>query len=309
MKSNRKQIVEEILVDLRKYQNHCSEEESYAVQQNIVFFESLKNLFSYASWCFKHARNIDALRLLELMDLPFEKWETMLHDDLVALDAKPFPGLLNPIKKKVLSHVLANPNAVVVDLGCGAMEVERQLLADIKQSGKHVEPITFIGVDQSQVFKKSIQERFADLRDICDLHFVNHLTYGNLESFRHKKTNKHNVVLAHNDIFALPDVWKPGQVDLFFYIRFRHHLNEKQKGELDAVFNALGPSTVFEYDDVNSFPFLFVPLLTSWHNPVLLNAATFSRLRDPSKAELRKRKGWKTTFYKEGMYLSSKDFS
>lgn len=308
MGSDRKKIIDEILVDLGGYIDRCPESERYAVNQNIVFFEAIKSVPSYITWCFQHAKSIDAHRLLELMDLPFQKWETMLHDDLVALDARSFPGLLNPIKSELFDFIQARNRPFLVDFGCGAMEVERQLLAKLRRHG-NVAPVTFVGVDQSKVFKKSIEERFSEFRDIADIHFVDTLTYGKLESFRHNKTNKHQVILAHNDIFALPKMWKPGQVDLFFYIRFRHHLNEDQKRLLDGVFQSLRPTSVYEYDDVNSFHFLFVPLLTSWHNPVLFNAAIFSRLRDPSRLELHAREDWTTRFYKEGMYLSSRDFS
>src|SRR3989338_3649692 len=73
--SDRKEIISHVLKDLEILKNNPSFQNTYAIQENIAFFEAIKSLSGYVFWLIKRAPKLERLRLLELTDFPFPRWD------------------------------------------------------------------------------------------------------------------------------------------------------------------------------------------------------------------------------------------
>ena len=89
--------IDAILQDLERLKNDPHFENQYAVDENIRFFKATKYYPEYLRWIIHHAPKIDAAELLEITDMPFPRWDREMHQKLVELEQKDFPGLVTPL--------------------------------------------------------------------------------------------------------------------------------------------------------------------------------------------------------------------
>lgn len=298
---NRKKIIAEVLKDLELLKNNPSINQ-YAINENIAFFEATKSIFSYIKWLITKASKIDGTRLLEINDL-LPKWDLTMHRKLIEMERRDFPGLITPLVKRVLEILLtANKPMVLVNLGCGGREAERQVISNLIIN-KYDNRLVFVGVDRSPTTAQLIKENFKDLFNKVEFYEIDHLDNQKLQEIVKKQKKQFLIVLCKNDIFQLDKYFQRKSFDLAFHVLFKHHLNIKEKNALDDILKKVSVS-VIEYDGYLSWNNMIPQTIVGWNEPVFLNAEIFSHLRFLSKKELLdKHKNKKIIFTKIGYYL------
>lgn len=297
MKTTRLAKIEEIIEELKKLESDAN---SYAVQKNIEFFEAIKSPLRYVGWLLFSANTIDKERILELNDFPKEEWEEDLHKNLVKMERKKIPGMIEPLKKKIVKIIHETSPRTVVNLGAGAMELERQVIEVLLKRG-YDKDITFIAVDRSSVAKRIALENFAKLKEEIEIEEIDHI---NKDKLLENNKKRIKVILCSNDIFELGKEFEKGFFDVVCFAKFKHHLRDAQKEALETLIGIIGKNTI-EFDDYRSWPLLIPQSIATWAHPILMNGAVFSRLRDYSKKELISRygKGGQLKFFKNGSYM------
>lgn len=296
---NRKEIIKEVLNDLRSLRL-SSGVNKYAVEENIIFFEACKSIFTYLFWTLKRIPKIDGEKLLEINDL-LPKWDLVMHEKLNEMEKKEFPGLITPLVKKIIQIILNENNQItVMSLGCGGMEAERQIINGLI-SNKNNTSVTFIGVDRSTVAAQIIKNNLKDLEEQINFCEIEILTSEKLVELEKSRIKKYLVVLCKNDIFELDKYFNKGEIDILFHTLFKHHFVERERKEIDAVAMKIG-KRVIEYDGYQSWHNMIPQIIIGWNNPIFLNAEIFSHLRFPAKKELIKMNK-NILFTKIGYYL------
>jgi hypothetical protein len=138
-------------------------EKQYAIRENVAFFQSLRSLPTYLYWGIRRRPNVVAEDLLEIADLPLPHCEKELYQDLTHIERKKFPGLSTPLKKLLLSNLREKPTVRFLELGCGSMEVGRQVLEESLKSGA-TPACLFLGIDTAAQAWEAIQANFADFK-------------------------------------------------------------------------------------------------------------------------------------------------
>lgn len=294
----RNQIISEIINDLESYKGN----NKYAIEENIIFFNSVKSRITFLKWLFFRAPNIDSSRLKELNDFPFSKWERELHIKLMEMERKKFPGMIEPLKQRLIEFILKEKPKVIVDLGSGAMEIDRQVLEELVRQN-YKEKLIIIGIDKSSIAHELSKNNLADLQDYVEIIEADILTEETIDNYRSGEKNL-TVILCKNNIFSLDKDFKNSLFDLIFYSKFRHHLNGDEKEKLDYIVKKIGKKCI-EYDDYKSWLLMIPQSLATWNSLVLMNGAIFSRLRDLTKQELidRTKDNQEIYFFKVGSYL------
>jgi len=300
---NRKEQINRIISDLENMREKVPQEESYALEENIVFFRAIYSFYDYILWLISRARKIDKERLLELTDFPFPEWQRELHICLAEMEKKPFPGMITPLRDAIVNYIYENDPEILMDLGYGSMEVERQYLSILKEKG-YSRKLIIIGIDLSPLVAELAIKNLEELGSFINIVKASTVSFSDILKFKNK--DKHTLILAQNNIFDLGHCFSDSQIDLIYYSKFKHHLTKNQREDLDHVVSSLGKN-VIEYDDIYSFLNLLLPSLGAWKYPVLLNGAIFSRLRDPNRETLRSSEGngWSVKFFRNGSYLRS----
>jgi hypothetical protein len=270
-----------IIRDLEKLRSSAPEDMQYAINENIIFFKNIKTIYGYVYWGIGRRRSIDPDKLLEVADLPLPRWEKELYEDLAHVESKEFPGLSKPLRKLLLNHIEKNKNSIMLDLGCGSMEVERQVLINLKKHNVNTAPI-FVGVDSAPQAFDAIKSNFADIDDIK----IKELT--TLDGHESLTSDKPTIYFYCGDALEIADV-HGHKYNLIFSSRFRHHLTSQEKAKIDSISQRI-THFVIEYDDYRTNLSWIPPVLTAWYRPVLLSAANFSQIRQPQKKEIIKAK-------------------
>lgn len=296
-KGKRIQDIERIIKELGVLKNG---DNAYAVDKNVEFFEAIKSPLGYIYWLIFSANKIDKEKILELNDFPIDEWEEDLHRKLIKMERKKIPGMIEPLRKKILQIIKEENPKTVVNLGAGAMELERQVIEALIKEGYNKD-ITFIAVDKSDVAKRIAVENFGNLQDKIEIEQI-----GNINVSRLSEKNKKNirVFLCSNDIFELKNEFNKGFFDLILFAKFKHHLRDRQKGKLEEIIRTIGKKAI-EFDDYRSWGLLIPQSIATWRYPILINGAIFSRLRDYTKKELKEmcKPSDKLTFFANGSYL------
>jgi hypothetical protein len=287
-----------IIKDLEKLKAKASPEMQNAIAENITFFRAIKTIPGYIYWALTRRPAIDGQKLLEIADLPLPQWEQELYKDLSHVERKKFPGLLKPLCEFLLKGIKTKQYSTILDLGCGGMEVESQVLSALQRTGIK-RPIVFVGVDSAPQAWGATQDTFAEFHNRVKVEQIKSLSV--LKNYPAKKPT---IFFYRGD--ALKSARSDGHnFDLVFSSRFRHHLSKSDKSKLDRISQQI-PSTVIEYDDFSTAFSWIPPILTAWYRPILLNGAIFSQLRQPSKTELKnqKQKGSDIKFFSPpGSYI------
>lgn len=279
---SRRKKLNSIISDLKNIKKNVSKDKIYAINENILFFESIKTFPGFIIWSLFHRRIIDPKQLLEIADLPLPIWERELYYDLNSLERKSFPGLTKPLKKMILDSIIHKNTSLILDLGCGGMEAERQVIKALKESGaKH--NIIFVGVDMAEQAWSSVIENTKELKNSIEVKQIYSLD--DISDYRVKKPT---ILFICADALEIAEKYAD-KFDLIFSSRFRHHLDHNQKIIIDSITRDIANYSI-EYDDYRTAFSWIPPITTAWYKPILLNGAIFSQIRQPSKKELKKDK-------------------
>jgi len=294
--TNRKREAKEIISDLEKLKK-TNPEYTWAADLNIEFVKAATNIVSYVQWLVKRApviRREHREDILELADLPLPRWQKETHEKLTILarTLRPIPDLLKPIKEKVFAEIVSlkekNDPIKLLNLGCGAMELERQIIEELLKIGFSSRyPVIFMGVDYSAAVLELVQNNLASVpRGLVDIRKVSRLDMRTLNKLGENTECQFLVVILQSDVFRLENLPK-GWVDVVYHSRFKHHFNKaRQKKKLDEIVIHLASSVAVEYDDICSKPIFTFPSILTWKWITTLNGAILSYLRDSSKKEL-----------------------
>ena len=305
MTQDRFEQISQILEDLRALKSTSTDIDFlYAVDENIRFFEAAKSPIRYLHWIFFRMPKIDSRRLLEINDI-LPRWDREMHIKLMEVEKRKFPGLIRPLVDVILAFIKAeNRPLLLVDIGFGGMETERQVIENLIAID-YKQPIIFIAVDQSQSAHEIAKENLAEFKDKIQYVDIDQLNSSVL--YEVKKKNVDITVLAcRNDIFSLDKVFEHYAFDLSYHSLFKHHLSEKQQEDLDRVLNQISKK-VLEYDGFRSNISLIPQTKNGWGYPSFLNASIFSNLRFGKVKELIRSSKIKNTelffFKQKGTYL------
>ncbi len=303
---DRKVLIDHILKDLSRLRGNPSFLNQYAIEENIAFFEAIKSVPRYLWWLITRAPRIDRARLLELTDLPFPRWDREMHLKLIEVESRDFPGLVAPLVNR-LSELIFEKDIkpfVAMNLGCGGMEAERQVIRKLLEK-KFERQAIFIGIDVSPVAREIATENLREVEPFIDIHHIEKLNQNLLDELMRNEKNRHIVILAKNDIFELPQLFSQGSFDVIYHTFFKHHLNHEQKIKIDSIVTALARRGL-EYDGYKSWPVIIPQTLTGWSHPVFLNAELFSNFRFFTRNEIVEKNNQKkklSFFNRIGTYL------
>jgi hypothetical protein len=272
----------------------------YAVEENIAFFEAQRSRIRFVSWLLGRRKRLEQSKMLEIADLDLPRWQEQLYRDLVAIARRPFPGLVKPLVGELsrLIRELAETQVSIhlASIGCGPMEVERQLIEAARHAGLE-ERVSILGIDSSSTAFDCAAENLSSsgvhlqrLSEQSELATVPSGVYF-LES------NASNVVTNEEQPLF----------DVLYHARFIHHI---PVGDRETLEQALQKSArvYVEYDDYQCMPSLVGPLFTAWRHPVLLNGAIISWTRDRARRDLSDAYGDAVRFFNPpGTYLRMVD--
>ena len=237
-------------------------------------------------WLRRSSQSLDGDRLLELGDLR-EEWQGELYADLCQIERRRFPGLVAPLRAALQS--LAHEGLeVFVDVGCGAMEVERQIAHRRRAARPPHTPIVMIGIDRSNEALVAAQRNLSEFQ----LDQIEAIDGPTLERLRNDADapSRGGIALAFlkADAMSLLERLTPvaDLVDVVFWSRFLHHLPASDKSTLEALATTRA-EVVLDYDDLRGGRlFACLPAATAWNRPVLLIDALVSWLRDPTRGQV-----------------------
>lgn len=301
---NRQEVIEHVLNDLHTLKNSDSFSNQYAIDENIIFFESIKSFPQYVKWLITRAPKLQRESLLELTDFPFPHWDREMHTKLVEIEKKSFPGLVKPLVDRIVAIILKrNQRTILCDLGCGGMEIERQILKKLL-SKKFNQKVLFIGIDKSQVVHEVAKRNLHEVEHLIDVFDINLLDQRKFNEVIETTSQKHAVIMCRNDVFELPNYFPPQSFDIIFHSLFKHHLNNIEKNKIDEAISKVA-KIILEYDGYRNWKVIPIQSLTIWKSPVLLNATIFSDLRYQERAYIKKQFS-NVSFLRIGTYLAER---
>lgn len=281
---NRDTQIEFILSELSQLHPQ-SEMERYSIEQNTLFFKSLRSVFSYARWLYrtrKHIRDKDLLEINELLPALDE----VFHTKMAEIERRPRPGIIRPVVDYIVALVTEVPQEKrfrVASLGSGSMEAERQIIEQLQKAGNG-RLLTIVGFDISSNTRTFAEKNLGSLRNVRIVQETA-LTETRLDALEQETQESILVVIADNDIFTLVSDFASHMFDLVMTSLFLHHLHETDRIRLVEMMRALAPQTL-NYDGYKNEIVIPILSITGWHSPVFLNAAIFSTVRFPSRIEV-----------------------
>jgi len=303
MSRQRRQKIDEILNYLEKQelQNNAV---SGAITENISFFRNSYSLFPFYKWLYTKAPEIKQEHLLELMDIdPASPYDTELISSLAATERKLFPGLINPLVKKIFHLIASEHTRLIVSVGSGAMEVERQVISKLIRSGND-KPVIFIGVDIAASSHNFAKQNLGSIKSDINIIEKMELDDASLQSIINEKQSLYTVILCNNNVFSLGKFFSESRFDLAYHCFFKHHVTAGASIDIDSILKKLS-KRVIEYDGVRNNFNSFVQSLFVWGKPVLLSGTVFSNLRYRKKNDLKSNNtGFSIkTYWMKGTYM------
>jgi hypothetical protein len=286
--SKRNQEIKEAIAKLESFKNDPAyAKDLYAIDENIVFLKSIKHLASYFGWLVSRSKKIAPARLLELTDFPVEEWDVKMHRRLMEIERNKFIGVGKPLVDKIVASVAGEKRAqVLVNLGAGGMEVDRQAIAALLEK-KYAHPLIVIGVDKSPVSRALAKENMSSLGSAVKVIECGELTHQRLNEI--EAANKGiAVILCKNDIFTLDRDFPPAAFDLMYHSLFKHHLAPELRPRLDALMKKLAHH-VYEYDGYRTWGVIVPQTVVAWNYPFFLSGTVLSNIRFDKEAAVRER--------------------
>ncbi len=286
--SKRNQEIKEAIAKLESFKNDPAyAKDLYAIDENIAFLKSIRHLASYFGWLVSRSKKIAPARLLELTDFPVEEWDVKMHRRLMEIERNKFIGVGKPLVDKIVAYVSGEPRAhVLVNLGAGGMEVDRQALAALLEQ-KYAHPLIIVGVDKSPVSRRLAKENLVSLGDAVKVIECDQLTHQRLNEI--EAANKGlAVILCNNDIFSLERDFPPVSFDLMYHSLFKHHLAPELRPRLDALMKKLAHH-VYEYDGYRTWGVIIPQTVVAWNHPFFLSGTVLSNIRFDKEPVVRER--------------------
>ncbi|MFC1938600.1 hypothetical protein ACFLWM_00370 [Chloroflexota bacterium] len=293
----RRAEIQEILADLQSLESQPNYRE--AVKLNVEFFRAIRCPFSYLWWLAFRAPKLrrNRTKLVELIDLPFPKWQKEVLETISWFEV--WMRILVPIREQIIRELEGLKRTkqgpiVVASIGCGGMELERQVIYQLLRKRFNF-PVIFIGVDYSPASFEVATAKFRNLtaKGLVQIKAVSRLGNAELSQLKTEAASrKLLLVFLKADAFALKKLAE-GSLDLIYHTRLRHHLTLEEGKRLDKLAVHLAPRLV-ELDDLFSILGIIIISIFVWRFPAVLNGAVFSYLKDFSKKELlsKKERGW-----------------
>jgi hypothetical protein len=308
MKKVRKHEIDEILNYLERLAIRPGLNKE-PILENITFFKHVYSLFSFYKWLYTTVPKIKPENLLELMDIDSNSsYDTELIASLAALERKVFPGIVTPLVRRIFRLISDVNNTLIINLGSGAMEVERQIIAKLICS-ENKKPVIFIGIDKSTRAHAFAKQHLNEFKSEVEIIEKANLDDDSLNNIFSNQKCLYTVVLCNNDIFSLDKYFTKTRFDLAFNCFFKHHFTANTSENIDILLKKLSKK-VIEYDGINNHFNSFIQPIVVWKNPVLLSGTVFSNLRFIKKTELRRNNtGMKIkTYWIKGTYLKEMSF-
>ena len=289
--------IKEILADLKNLASQPDYVE--AVKLNTEFFRATRSPISYLCWLVFKAPKLrrNRAKVTELADLPLPRWQKAVLETLSFFEE--WMTTLLPIKNRVVRELEKLKESkqepiVVASLGCGGMELERQIIYQLVRK-RFSFPAVFIGVDYSAASLEVATSKFQNLtsKGLVHMQTITHLGNNELAKLKAQAASQGFMVVSlRNDAFALKELAE-NSFDLVYHARLRHHLTSEEARKLDELANHLAPNLV-ELDDIFSVRAIIIMSIFMWRFPAILNGGILSCLRDYSKRELRLKRenGW-----------------
>ena len=293
--------IQEILTDLKSLSSAPNYQE--AVRANIEFFRAIRCPFSYLWWLVFRAPKLrrNRTKLVEIIDLPLPKWQKEVLETLSWFEV--WMRILVPIREQIIRELARLKKTkqepiVVASIGCGGMELERQVIYQLIRKRFNL-PVIFVGVDYSPASFEVATAKFRNLtaKGLVQIKTASHLGNDDLKRLKTEAASrKLLLVFLEADAFDLKELAEDS-FDLVYHTRLRHHLTREEGRRLDKLASHLAPRLV-ELDDLFSIPEIIMISIFVWRFPAVLNGAVFSYLKDFSKKELLSKKevGWELSF-------------
>ncbi len=293
--------IQEILADLKSLEPHPNYQE--AVRVNVEFFRAIRCPFSYLWWLAFRAPKLrrNRTKLVEIIDLPFPKWQKEVLETLSWFEV--WMRILVPIREQIIRELVRLKKTkqepiVVASIGCGGMELERQVIYQLLRKRFDL-PVIFVGVDSSPASFEVATAKFRNLtaKGLVQIKAASHLGNDDLNQLKAEAASqKLLLVFLEADAFDLEGLAEDS-FDLVYHTRLRHHLTHEEGRRLDKLASHLAPRLV-ELDDLFSVLGIILISVFVWRFPAVLNGAVFSYLKDFSRKEvLAKREGgWEVDF-------------
>jgi len=287
--------IKEIISDLESLKGDPEYRE--AAEINIGFFKAARSIFSFIHWLIFTAPKLRKRRdeLLELGDLPLEKWQQRLYQALAGIERHSFGRKLSDGFTLELSRAIlrvkriknSGEAVVLLDMGFGGGELGYRVVERL-----HRVPLLYIGLDITPANIGVAKEVFHPLCERGEVVFreVPALNDEVIDALRQEAsdTSRRVVAVCLGDIFDLDKHISPGKIDLICHSRTLHHIKAVLRPRLEDICRKLSPITL-EMDDRHCFGFMFWSLVGAWiiyPSVSLLNGGIISWLRDQAEEEL-----------------------
>ncbi len=274
-----------------------STRQTYALEQNIRLMESLRSLTGFINWLANDLPRLQGDRLLELNEL-LPEWDGLIHDQLLGVERHKWPAFIRPMVDALVHEITsARREMVLLDIGSGAMEIERQVITRLLERRK-VAPTTFIAIDESASAHSRARANLAELAGQVQ---IKETSLEQVIELAHQPAARFRVLLCRCNASAL-DALADGSLDLAFHSFMRHHLLPQQRIWLDQACARIA-YRVLEYDGYRSTLHLMALALACWRHPAFLSAGIVSCLRFPKREQLLMRDLERLQFFSNGCYL------
>ena len=243
MASNKRiALINLIINDLLEIKPRSTGDQLYSIEQNVAFFRAAKSVPKYLKWLFTSARRLNGDRLLEINDIPLkniDKWDNELYRGLVGLARIKRLNFFKPLIFELATLIeAANRPYLMVELGAGAMEIDRQLIELLLKKG-HKHKTVIVGFDKSINAQRIASENIQSLGKKVTVYHVNNLNASFLKEITSKTKTLYTVILAGNNIFELSEIFGAKTFDLAYHSLFRHHMRSTDKVALDEILSRI----------------------------------------------------------------------
>lgn len=268
-----------------------------ALESHEELLLALESPGAYLLWLSARMPGLNRDELLEINEL-LPQWDGPIHRQLLRIERDVWRGFIRPLVNALVAQIRCECEPqVVLDVGAGAMEIERQVIYELLQRPM-LAPVTLIGLDESRAAIELARENLASLGDAVEV-IESTLAEAVASRGGHRQLR---VVLCRESAEAmaqLPDK----SVDLLLHSFVKHHLTMAQRDWLDTAGKRVARH-VLEYDGYRNWASLLSVSALMWNHPAFLSAFIMSHARFETRRELLARhRGADLRFLNNGCYL------
>ena len=290
--NNRLLEIDKVIKDLANYRFNAQEEEIFAIEENIIFFQKIRSRFGFMNWLLSSVPKLRnrARELFEINDFPIEGYDQLMHKRLIEVESRRFPGLIKPLVETLIKNIEKNKkdNIILASHGAGGMEVERQVLSNLIKKGNR-KKITIVALDRSDIAHNIAEHNLKkDLGNKIKIIREKELYLSRVFGISAESSELYTVIVLRKDIFSIINEAIDDKFDISYHSLFRHHVSEKNRNLHDSILQRTS-KLIIEYDGLYSRFFMLPVAVTEWHYPVFMEAAIFSNIRYTNKKEIKKR--------------------